>query len=175
MMNPSNKRCAPHMAHAAPGQAPSARAVPASFSLRNEIWSEPFVPQERKMHRLAFSAFLLFAAAPAGAQIAGKHDYGPVPTTMPFLPDSRLPGPGLGKELRDIDKRIDRARDSGALSGREARQLEREARAIGRLAQAYGRDGLSPSERAELEARAAYLRGAVKGPAQARPRRSGGR
>lgn len=111
---------------------------------------------------------LLILAAPAGAQIAGKHDYGPVPVASPFLPDSRLPAPPLGKDLRDIDRSIDRARERGALSGREARQLEREARAIGRLARLYGRDGISPSERAELEARAAYLRGAVNRPPRSR-------
>ncbi|MEA3054339.1 MAG: hypothetical protein QOG72_3242 [Sphingomonadales bacterium] len=125
------------------------------------------------MRRSASLLPLLFLlAAPAAAQIAGKHDYGPVPVASPFLPDSRLPAPALGKELRDIDKRIDRARDNGALSGREARQLEREARAIGRLAEVYGRDGYSASERAELETRTLYLRGAVSGPAQPRPRRS---
>lgn len=107
---------------------------------------------------------LLFLAAPAAAQIAGKHDYGPVPVASPFLPDSRLPAPPLGKELRDIDSRIDRARDSGRLTPGEARRLDREARAIGRLARLYGRDGLSPSERAELEARANYLRDAVNRP-----------
>ena len=112
------------------------------------------------MRRFAFPALILAAllAAPAGAQIAGKRDYGHVPAASPFLEDSRLPGPRVGRELRDIDRRIERARDSGRLSGREARSLRREARAIGRLARRYGRDGLSPSERAELEARAAYLR-----------------
>lgn len=107
---------------------------------------------------------LLVLAAPAAAQIAGKHDYGPVPTASPFLPDSRLPAPPLGKELRDIDRRIDRAHEGGLLSGREARRLDREARAIGRLARLYGRDGLSPSERAELQARTAYLRDSVNRP-----------
>lgn len=119
------------------------------------------------MRLFAFTALALFAlATAAGAQIAGKRDYGPVPLASPFLPDSRLPGPALGKQLRDIDRRIDRARESGRLSGREARSLEREARAIGRLARIYGRDGLSPSEAAELENRAAYLSGSV-----GRPRR----
>ena len=105
------------------------------------------------MPRLALVALTLaaVAAAPAGAQIAGKRDSGRVPAPSPFLEDSRLPGPGVGKELRDIDRRIDRTRESGRLSGREARRFEREARAIGRLARRYGRDGLSPSERAELE------------------------
>jgi hypothetical protein len=112
---------------------------------------------------------LAFAlAAPAAAQIAGRHDYGPVPPANPFLADSRLPGPPLGKELRDIDRSIERARDGGRLSPGEARRLDREARAIGRLARLFGRDGLSPSERAELEARAAYLRDSVN-----RPRRGG--
>ena len=120
------------------------------------------------MRRFALPASILLAlaAAPAGAQIAGKHDYGPVPVSSPFLEDSRLPGPGIGGQLRDIDKSIDRARESGRLSGRQARSLEREARAIGRLARIYGRDGLSPSEQAELDNRANYLRGSV-----GRPRR----
>ncbi|HEX9963918.1 MAG TPA: hypothetical protein VGB04_02935 [Allosphingosinicella sp.] len=109
-------------------------------------------------------ALIALATAPAEAQIAGKHDYGPAPVSSPFLEDSRLPGPGIGRELRDIDKRIDRARESGRLSGREARRLEREARAIGRLARVYGRDGLSPSERSELDARARYLRDSVGKP-----------
>lgn len=115
-----------------------------------------------------FSALLAVAAVPAGAQIAGKRDYGPVPESSPFLADSRLPGPGIGREVSDLEGRIDRARASGALSRGEARRLEREAEAIGRLARRYRRDGLSPSERAELEARARYLRDAVGRP------RSGG-
>jgi hypothetical protein len=117
------------------------------------------------MRRFALSALALVAASvPANAQIAGKRDYGPVPVSSPFLEDSRLPGPGIGREVRDLEGRIDRARNSGTLSRGEARRLEREARAIGRLARRYGRDGLSPSERAELEARAAYLRDAVGRP-----------
>ena len=107
---------------------------------------------------------LVVLARPASAQIAGRHDYGHIPIADPFLPDSRLAGPPLGKSLRDIDRGIERARDSGRLSPREARRLGREARAIGRLARVYGRDGFSPSERAELEARAAYLRDAVGRP-----------
>lgn len=115
------------------------------------------------MRRIAIPALALMvlATAPAGAQTAGKRDYGPVPLSSPFLEDGRLPGPAVGKELRDIDKRIESARESGRLSGRDARRLEREARAVGRLARRYGRDGLSPSERAELEARANYLRDSV--------------
>lgn len=112
------------------------------------------------MRRFALPAlaFVAFVAAPAAAQIAGKRDYGPVPSSTPFLEDSRLPGPPVGKELRDIDRRIERARESGRISGREARLLKREARAIGRLARRYGRGGLSAAERAELQRRTDYLR-----------------
>jgi hypothetical protein len=127
------------------------------------------------MRRFALFALSLAAilAAPAAAQIAGKRDYGPVPASSPFLADSRLPGPGIGREVRDLEARIDRARDRGAISRGEARRLEREARALGRLARLYGRDGLSPSERTELENRAAYLRDTVGRPNRGGPR--GGR
>lgn len=111
---------------------------------------------------LCLLAFAL--SSPAAAQIAGKRDYGPVPVASPFLGDSRLPAPPLGKTLNDIERRIDRARLSGRLSPREARRLDRETRAIGRLARTYGRDGISPSERSELEARAAYLRDSLNRP-----------
>ena len=107
------------------------------------------------------SALALILSGHAGAQIVGKRDYGPVPASSPFLPDSRLPGPGIGREVRDLEGRIESARDRGDLTRGEARRLEREANAIGRLARVYGRDGLSPSERAELENRAAYLRDSV--------------
>jgi hypothetical protein len=131
------------------------------------------------MRRPAFPFLALLAltaaAAPAAAQIAGKREYGPVPASSPFLPDSRLPGPGIGREVRDLEGRIDRARESGALSRGEARRLDREARAIGRLADRYGRDGLSPSERAELENRSNYLRDAIGRPRPASSGKRGGR
>ena len=118
------------------------------------------------MRHSFLSASILFAlaAAPAVAQIAGKHDYGPVPPSSPFLPDSRLPGPGIGREVRDLEGRIDRARENGALSRAEARRLDREARAIDRLAQRYGEGGLSPSEWAELRNRSNYLRDSINRP-----------
>ncbi|HEX8534658.1 MAG TPA: hypothetical protein VF662_10860 [Allosphingosinicella sp.] len=118
------------------------------------------------MRSLAVSAILLglIASAPAEAQIAGPFPRGDVRPPNPFLSDSRLPGPGIGRDLGDIHDRAERARDSGALSKRQARRLKREARRTGRLAEIYGSDGLSASERAELEARAQYLRGAVNAP-----------
>jgi hypothetical protein len=129
------------------------------------------------MRMLAAFPCLLLAfpiAVPAHAQFTGRHVYEPVGTSNPFLGDSRLPGPGIGRDLHDIRQRVDRARDSGAISGREARQLDREARRIGRLADLYGRDGLSASELAELQARAAYLRDAVGRPGKSGGGRSGG-
>ncbi|HEX8572283.1 MAG TPA: hypothetical protein VF759_05990 [Allosphingosinicella sp.] len=115
-----------------------------------------------------FCLLALALGAPASAQIAGKRDYGPVPSASPFLPDSRLPSPPPGKALGDVDRRIDRARESGRISAREARRLGRDARAIGRLARRYGRDGLSAPEQAEIEARTAYLRDSVDRPRRGR-------
>jgi hypothetical protein len=130
--------------------------------------SNPSWSRSRQMRTLVPSAVAILAwaaAAPAAAQIAGKRDYGPVAASSPFLADSRLPGPGIGPEVRDIEGRIERARERGDLSRGEARRLEREARALGRLARRYGRDGLSGPEQAELENRAAYLRDSLGRPA----------
>lgn len=123
------------------------------------------------MRSLAAFPFLLLAfaiAAPSEAGIVGKPTRQPVPRSDPFIGDSRPAGPGIGRDVRDIRRRVERARENGVLSSREARQLNREARRIERLAERYGRDGLSPSERAELEARALYLRGLASRPQQAR-------
>lgn len=118
----------------------------------------------RRLAALPFLALAVLLTAPAGAQIAERHRYEPMSSPNPFIGDSRLPGPGLGRDLRDIRGRIERARDSGAISHREARQLRREARLIGRLASRFARDGLSQPERRELEARAFALRSVVSSP-----------
>jgi hypothetical protein len=120
------------------------------------------------MRRLA-SLAILFASLPlaalAEARIAERHPPRDVQRpSSPLIGDSRQRGPRIGREVGDIRNRIERARESGALSRREARQLKREARQIGNLARRYGRDGLSSSERAELQARAHYLRDAVNRP-----------
>ena len=117
--------------------------------------------------RFAFAACLLLAS-PAAAQIAERHRHDPVPASNPFLEDSSLPGPGIGREMRDVRGKIHNARESGLISGREARQLRREARTIERLASVYGRDGLSQSERRELDTRTLALRGRVNGGRQGR-------
>ncbi|HEX8645169.1 MAG TPA: hypothetical protein VF702_14765 [Allosphingosinicella sp.] len=131
------------------------------------------------MHRLAFLLVSAFAlAAPASAQIAGKHDYGDVRMPDRLGPDGRLPRPSPGAEVRDIRGRVDDARDAGAISRREARQLDRQARAIGGLARRYGRDGLSAPEAREIEARSLALRAelaAAQLSRDDRPRRRGRR
>jgi hypothetical protein len=113
------------------------------------------------MRRLLFAFAALSLAAPAAAQIVGRNDYGHVGRGDPFLPDSSFGFPGLGRELRDIRGDIENARESGQLSRAEARQLRRDARRLGFAGRRYGRDGLSASERSELQARALALRAAV--------------
>ena len=104
----------------------------------------------------------LALAAPANAQFVGKHDYGPVGVSNPFIGDSRQQSPDIGRELHNVRRDIRAARDSGALSGREARQLRRETYAIEQAAMRYAEDGLSRSEQDELENRTRYLKDAVK-------------
>ena len=104
----------------------------------------------------------LALAAPADAQFVGKHDYGPVGISNPFIGDSRQQPPDIGRELHNVRHDISVARENGALSGREARQLRRETYAIEQAALRYAQDGLSRSEQDELENRTRYLKDAVK-------------
>ena len=113
---------------------------------------------------LSSLAIALSLCTAAEAQIVGQRDYGSVGISNPFLPDSQLPAPPVGAEVRQIRDRIDRLRDNGLLSRREARRLDREARRIGHAAYRYARDGLSASERSELRSRAAVLREEVNRP-----------
>ena len=121
------------------------------------------------MRILPFFLAALSLAAPAAAQIVGRTVYEPVGAPDPFLGNGVLPAPSTREELRDIDRRIDRGRASGAISRREARQLRREARAIARLDRVYRGSGLSISERAELQARTFALRSVVNRPRPAEP------
>jgi hypothetical protein len=119
------------------------------------------------MHCFAISACALlatFTINPAAAQIVGPRPPSDYRAPNPFIGDSSLPGPGTGRDVGDIRNRIDRARESGSISKREARQLDREARLIRRLERRYASDGLSASEKRELETRALYLRGALNRP-----------
>jgi hypothetical protein len=108
-----------------------------------------------------FLALAFGVAAPAGAQIVGKPTYGDVETPSPFLRDSRGPTPPIGRELRDIRGDIDRAREAGTISGREARQLRRQGRLIGSIAGSYGRDGFSDSERLAIQNMTLLLRSQI--------------
>ncbi|MGV3481434.1 MAG: hypothetical protein ACO1O3_15920 [Sphingobium sp.] len=120
------------------------------------------------MRGLAIAALALSAAAiasPATAQIVARHPssadaFRPNPLTI----DRRETGPGTWRDMNDIRDRIDDARDAGAMSRAEARQFRRETRMIDSLATRLSQDGLSASERQELETRALYLRGAVTRP-----------
>ncbi|MGQ0559720.1 MAG: hypothetical protein ACT4OE_09075 [Sphingosinicella sp.] len=103
----------------------------------------------------------LAAAMPADAQIVGRRTHEPVPVSSPFLPDSRLPGPGIWREVAQVRGDIRRARDNGLLTRREAGALDRETRRIGHVAMRYGRDGLSNSERDELRVRVETVRSAI--------------
>jgi hypothetical protein len=128
------------------------------------------------MHRLVTWLVLIFATAgPAGARIVGTQLPQPAPRANPFIGDSALPAPDIGRELADIRRDIARSRDSGDLTRAEARQLRRQVRLIGSLAGRYGQDGLSRPERNELQSRALYLRGLVNRPAAEGGTRPGGR
>jgi hypothetical protein len=70
-------------------------------------------------------------------------------------------GPPVLGDVRSIRGTIDRGRDNGALSRRDARDLDRQARRIGRLAERWGEDGLSASEASTLQSQALVLRGMV--------------
>ena len=116
------------------------------------------------MRHASFAAFLVVAlgvAAPVGAQIAGRHDYGPVGGGDPFIGDSSFGYPGGGREARDIRGRIRDGVASGQLSRSEARELRRDTRRLGRAARIYRRDGLSASEARALSAWALALRGRI--------------
>lgn len=84
------------------------------------------------MRRLVLCLIALGLAAPASAQIAGRHDYGDVRMPERLGHDGRMAGAHPAREARDIRGDIRDLRDSGAISRREARRLSREARAIGR-------------------------------------------
>ena len=105
---------------------------------------------------LCAAAFLIHS--PAAAQFVGRPVYEPVLPAGSFLGDSSLPGPAIGRELRDVRRGIERARETGELTRREAREFRREARLIDRFAERFRRGGLSASERRELEIRARVLR-----------------
>ena len=114
------------------------------------------------MRRFLAILLPLIVAAPASAQFVGKHDYGPVGVSNPFIGDSRQPSPDIWRDLHNVRQDIRAARDAGALSGRQAHQLKRETYRIEQAASRYGGDGLSRSEQDELEHRTRAVREAVR-------------
>ena len=117
---------------------------------------------------------LLLTGTAAQAQIVA----GPLPANRAVDPppgDSRGPRPETWREVRDISRQVDRARETGALSRKQARALKRKAGGIGAMASRYARDGLSLSEERELEVRAYVLRDQLNLEKLRTPERSGKR
>lgn len=90
---------------------------------------------------------------PQGARVLGGIAESPGSRRVPGPIELRVePGGGsFDRDLREARRTVDRRRKAGELTRREARQLRREIAVIGSLADRYGRDGLSASERRELQ------------------------
>jgi hypothetical protein len=96
------------------------------------------------------------APAPAHGGIAGASRGGGIAPTHWPRPQGTLADPRdleLAGQIRLLDRRIDRLRDSGQISRREARDMRREAHAIAASWWRLGSDGLSASEADELQHR----------------------
>jgi hypothetical protein len=102
----------------------------------------------------------LFLALPSVAQAQFVAGPGSAPEPMPGIVDrGTLPTmPSLGHQLGEARDRIEGGRKRGELTKREARGLRRDAGMIETLADRYGADGLSDSERRELDMRTEVLR-----------------
>lgn len=103
---------------------------------------------------------LLLLPAAAMAQFAPTPRV-PTPRIGPFVPAAGPADPDSRRETHDIRARIDRGRDAGQLSRREARGLRRGTGAIEAMAGRYAADGLSDAEARELSVRAHVLRDEV--------------
>ena len=127
--------------------------------------------------RLITAALVLLALPSAALAITPQRAsddvrYGGIAERHPGT--TRLPGsvdihigagdPVVAQDLREARRSIERRRDNGELSRREARRLRREARLVATLAHRYGRDGLSDAERRELALRANALRARSESP-----------
>ncbi|MBN8844083.1 MAG: hypothetical protein J0H88_12640 [Sphingomonadales bacterium] len=77
--------------------------------------------------------------------------------------------PSIGRELLKSREQIQRAREDGNLTKQEARSLRREARQIDALAERYSADGLSDSERRELDMRVRALQSLTTAQASTKP------
>ena len=109
------------------------------------------------MRWMNLALLALSVAAPASAQITDR-GWTPGRSAPSISGPSTIGNLAAWRDLADVREQIDRGRDSGTLSRREARGLRREARLIGAVADRYGRDGFSDSEMRELELRTRALR-----------------
>ena len=84
------------------------------------------------------------------------------PDTGYRVPEIKAPPrPGPVTYYRELERArhdIDRRRDRGEISRKEAKHLRREAARIDWMARSYRRDGLTESERNELDLRTTELR-----------------
>jgi len=102
------------------------------------------------MRSIAAAVILLAMPLAAQAQIAPRQPGG---ARLPGLIEVRASprDPVAEREVRDARRDIERRRDNGELTKREARRLRREADRIDALSDRYARDGLSAAERSELQ------------------------
>ncbi len=128
---------------------------------------------------------LLLAAAPAAAQMRSQ------PVSIPNRPisingtgqasiaDRRVyvvrpyvvvDNAGWRGELREIDRRIRRARENGEITRREARALRRQVAGIRSLGNAYAANGYTGSELSALDSQAFALRDLAQAPNRPVPR-----
>jgi hypothetical protein len=106
------------------------------------------------------------AGAPDARRLPGIVERNPGTTRVPGRIEIRAaPGdPYVAHDLREARETIERRRESGELTRRQARQLRREVRIVSRLQYRYGHDGMRPDERAELALRAQELRSRAAAP-----------
>ena len=93
----------------------------------------------------------LLLAAPAAAQFWSPPGNGPARSPVQFQVD---PQPRTIDDARDA---IRDGRRSGQLSPTDAKHLHREQRILSAIAERYAKDGLTPSEAADLDFRAHAL------------------
>jgi hypothetical protein len=90
----------------------------------------------------------VLASAPAAAQYRGE----------PYGDYGYRNGAGIERQIDEIKRRIDRARDHRAISREEARRLRYQADQLDRLADRVRRGGVSPREARYLQERVDRLR-----------------
>ena len=126
------------------------------------------------------AAALLILALPATAQAIRTQEGPGIPDRQPGITERRpppaehIPNPievrvhegdrAIARDLRDARRSIERRRESGEISRREARQLRRAVSRVAGLAYRYGQDGLSPSEASELQLHASTVRSQAEAP-----------